>query len=83
MAPVFTILILFGGIALIMGVIAVGAHVLDSREKALKVRKHRVKLLEQALRDIDDVARDSLTVNPGDVTALQVASTVNKARRAL
>ena len=83
MAPVFAILILFGGIALFIGLIAVGAHVLDNRETAIKARKKRVKQLETALQQVDDIARDSLTVNPGDVTALQIASEINKVRRAL
>lgn len=83
MGPVFSILILFGGIALFISLIGLGAHVLDNRETALKARKKRVKQLETALQQIDDLARDNLTVNPGDVTALQIASEVNKVRRAL
>lgn len=83
MGAVFTVLVLFGGIALIVGLIGLGAHLLDSRELGQAVRKRRVRELEKALHVVDEIARDSLTVNPGDITALQVAGAINKARRAL
>lgn len=83
MPPVFTILTLFGGIALIVGLLALGTHILDNRATALRVRKKRLKALEHGLDAVDQIARDTLTLQPNDITAMQVISAVNKARRAL
>lgn len=80
MSPVLTVLLLLGGIALIIGFLAAGAHVLDQREAGAKVRRKRVRELETALHQVEQVALNTLQVNPGDLTAHQVLNEVGKAR---
>lgn len=83
MAPIFNLALFMGVLALILGAGVVLLHILDSRDTRSKVSRKRVKQLEAALSKVEDIARDSLLVNPSDLTAHQVCGVVNKTRREL
>lgn len=83
MNPMFSLLIFIAGVALIGGLFGLGVHILDKRSDGLAIRKRRVKELEAALDQVEQVARDQLIINPSDLTAHQVCTVLNKSRRRL
>lgn len=78
-AVVITLMLLLAGI-LVLGMVGLGARWLDTRQERLAYRKRRVHQLVRMQDELESLVIHTLTVDPNDITANQVATILRDSR---
>lgn len=80
MGPLLAFFLFMLGFLVLAAITALGITWMENRENNRAIRKKRVLQLERTQDEIESLVIHTLTVDPQDITANQVASVLRKSR---